>query len=585
MTRALGIVRLSLLTDESTSPARQQEIIEREAAKRGSSIVGWADDLDVSASRLAPLKRPKLARWLAQPDEYDELIFWRIDRLARKVGDFAEMVKWAEEHGKGLASATEPFDLSSPLGRAVAYLVAIFAEMEAAAISERVTGAHAYLRREGRWACGRAPFGHKPVENPAGPGYVLVIDEAAAEVCRDIVRRVIRGEAVNAIAADLNRRHVPSPSDHARIAAGKSVTGLVWRGTNIIKILRNPALLGYVVHKKAAVTGDDGTPIIRAPAIITETDWDRLQQALNAPERRQDKRRTQTPNLLLHVAYCALCEVPYTVQQQPRPAGGCYSYYRCRTHSKPGETRTRCPAQPINVPALNGLTEQLFLTQVGGVEIQERVYRPGVDHSDEIALLHRSLETIRKEYDGGDYSYPGGEEAYRTRLSGLTSRLRVLADLPMTEARYEYRPTGQTFADRWAASDTQARRQLMLNAGFQLRISRTTNHAPIDAAEAERLRLQHERSLQALVAGHAQSQVGPPKPGAVAAVQLDADAWERIRALADPRANLVIAWRLDPDLARRAGLAAEGRPVTVPDVGEAWREALAPIREHITGTR
>ena len=125
----------------------------------------------------------------------------------------------------------------------------------------------------------------------------------------------------------------------------------------------------------------------------------------------------------------------------------------------------------------------------------------------------------------------------------------------------------------------------MLNAGFQLRISRTTNHAPIDAAEAERLRLQHERSLQALVAGHAQSQVGPPKPGAVAAVQLDADAWERIRALADPRANLVIAWRLDPDLARRAGLAAEGRPVTVPDVGEAWREALAPIREHITGTR
>ena len=391
MTRALGIVRLSLLTDESTSPARQQEIIEREAAKRGSSIVGWADDLDVSASRLAPLKRPKLARWLAQPDEYDELIFWRIDRLARKVGDFAEMVKGAEEHGTGLASATEPFDLSSPLGRAVAYLVAIFAEMEAAAISERVTGAHAYLRREGRWACGRAPFGHKPVENPAGPGYVLVIDEAAAEVCRDIVRRVIRGEAVNAIAADLNRRHVPSPSDHARIAAGKSVTGLVWRGTNIIKILRNPALLGYVVHKKAAVTGDDGTPIIRAPAIITETDWDRLQQALNAPERRQDKRRTQTPNLLLHVAYCALCEVPYTVQQQPRPAGGCYSYYRCRTHSKPGETRTRCPAQPINVPALNGLTEQLFLTQVGGVEIQERVYRPGVDHSDEIALLHRSL--------------------------------------------------------------------------------------------------------------------------------------------------------------------------------------------------
>jgi len=39
----------------------------------------------------------------------------------------------------------------------MAYLVAIFAEMEAAAISERVTGAHAYLRREGRWGGSWAP--------------------------------------------------------------------------------------------------------------------------------------------------------------------------------------------------------------------------------------------------------------------------------------------------------------------------------------------------------------------------------------------------------------------------------------------
>jgi DNA invertase Pin-like site-specific DNA recombinase len=570
MPRALGIIRLSLLTDESTSVERQQEIIEAEARKRGSSIAGWAKDTDVSASKFPPTKRPELAPWLARPEEYDELIFWRIDRLARKVGDFADMVRWADEHGKGLASATEPFDLASPLGRALAYLIAIFAEMEAAAISERVTGAHAYLRREGRWAGGRAPFGHRAVKNPSGPGHVLAIDEAAAAVCQGIVQRAIQGEAVNAIAADLNRRNVLSPTDHARVAAGRPVTGSVWRGTNIVKILRNPALLGYVVHKRAAVTGDDGTPIVRAPAIITETEWDRLQHALNAPERRRDKRRTQTPNLLLHVAYCALCEAPYTVQEQPRPAGGYYSSYRCRNHARPGETRTPCPAKPINVQALNELTEQIFLGQVGAVEILERIYRPGVDHSDEIALLHRSLETVRDEYDAGDYSYPGGEDAYRKRLTRLTDRLRGLADLPVTESAYEYRSTGQTFADRWRDSDTQARRQLMINAAFQLRVSRTPTGEPLDAALRDELVRKHERSLRGVLL-------------AAGVTEIRRDAWDEVRKLVDPHANLVIAFQLDPDLARRAGLAAEGRPVTAPDAEVAWQEVLAPVREHLAG--
>src|SRR5712692_356893 len=216
MTRALGVIRLSELTDESTSPARQREIIEAAARARDSTIVGWAEDLDVSATKFAPKDRPDLGKWMDRPDEWDELLFWRVDRFIRKVSDLAEMIAWAEKHGKNLKSATEDFDLKTPFGRAMAYLIGIFAEMEPSNTSERVTGAHAYLRRAGRWGGGKPPFGYVTAPNPDGKGYVLVIDDEAAELLREIARRVISGESVNSVTADLNRREIPTPSNQAR---------------------------------------------------------------------------------------------------------------------------------------------------------------------------------------------------------------------------------------------------------------------------------------------------------------------------------------------------------------------------------
>ena len=84
MARAVGVIRLSLLTEGTTSLARQRGIITAAATTRGSQIVGWAEDLDVSASKIHPMKRPELAAWLARQPDFDELI-------------------WAQVNGKGLA--------------------------------------------------------------------------------------------------------------------------------------------------------------------------------------------------------------------------------------------------------------------------------------------------------------------------------------------------------------------------------------------------------------------------------------------------------------------------------------------------
>ena len=52
--RGLGGSRALAMKDETTSPARQEGSINGEAALLGVEMVGWARDLNVSASEVEP---------------------------------------------------------------------------------------------------------------------------------------------------------------------------------------------------------------------------------------------------------------------------------------------------------------------------------------------------------------------------------------------------------------------------------------------------------------------------------------------------------------------------------------------------
>ena len=65
---AYGPVRLSVLTDETTSPGRQREADDQAAAALGidfgeGDALREAVDLDVSASKIGPFDRPELGKW------------------------------------------------------------------------------------------------------------------------------------------------------------------------------------------------------------------------------------------------------------------------------------------------------------------------------------------------------------------------------------------------------------------------------------------------------------------------------------------------------------------------------------------
>jgi DNA invertase Pin-like site-specific DNA recombinase len=106
--RAVDVLRLSVLTDETTSPERQHAANARAATAEGCKFVGEAVDLGVSASKTSPFERPELSKWLARPETFDALIFWRFDRAVRSMDHMNKLAEWAREHHKVIIFAEGP---------------------------------------------------------------------------------------------------------------------------------------------------------------------------------------------------------------------------------------------------------------------------------------------------------------------------------------------------------------------------------------------------------------------------------------------------------------------------------------------
>ena len=86
----------------------------------------------------------------ARRREVDVVVVWRLDRWGRSVADLMTTSGELNDLGVGFVSLTEALDPTTPTGRAMAGLLAIFAEFEREILRERVRAGIAPARKEGR---------------------------------------------------------------------------------------------------------------------------------------------------------------------------------------------------------------------------------------------------------------------------------------------------------------------------------------------------------------------------------------------------------------------------------------------------
>jgi DNA invertase Pin-like site-specific DNA recombinase len=129
--------------------------------QRGWTIVCQIKDVGSGAS-----DRPQreLLMQAARRREIDAILVWRLDRWGRSLADLVVTLKELAELDVGFISLTEALDLTTPTGRALAGLLAVFAEFEREILRERVKAGIAHARKEGR-PHGRPPTARRQARN------------------------------------------------------------------------------------------------------------------------------------------------------------------------------------------------------------------------------------------------------------------------------------------------------------------------------------------------------------------------------------------------------------------------------------
>lgn len=121
---------------------------------------GWdvREYVDIGESG-AKDRRPQLDALLgdARKRKIDGICVWKLDRFGRSLKSLLNMLEELRSLGVQFVSYTENLDFSTPVGRAMANLIGVFAEFERDLIKERVKAGLQNARAKGK-RLGRRPF-------------------------------------------------------------------------------------------------------------------------------------------------------------------------------------------------------------------------------------------------------------------------------------------------------------------------------------------------------------------------------------------------------------------------------------------
>lgn len=210
---ATGYVRVS--TEAQGADGLGSEA-QRAALHAACASKGWTlmrTEQDVASAK--NLDRPALHRALDYVRaERGALVVSRLDRLVRSVGDFAGLLDEAQREGWTMLVLDPMVDLSTPYGRALAQMAAVFAQLERELIGQRTREAIAASKAAGTYR-------NRPPE----------VDDATAALIVEMRGRRENGRPWShlRIARELNGLGLPAPR------------GIAWPESTVRKVLARAA--------------------------------------------------------------------------------------------------------------------------------------------------------------------------------------------------------------------------------------------------------------------------------------------------------------------------------------------------------
>jgi site-specific DNA recombinase len=439
MSNLLSVVRISDLTDATTSPERQKAKNQQYADLGDHKIIATAEDLDVSG-KIGPFERKSLGPWLTDPakiSQWDALIVSKLDRLSRSVRDFCELVEWLTDHGKKLVCLDPSIDLTSPRGEFMAQMIVGLAQFERKITSVRVKESTKHQRAQGQYVGGQIPFGYMPVKLD-GKGWGFVHDPVYAPIVAEMTRKLLGGWSQHQIAIWLNETGVPTSRNVVRRRQGKPELPSEWKSTSISKILGSPNIIGVMTSNGDVLRGADGIAVKRAEPLIDRETFELIKERLQQNSARTGPRSNGAA--LLRVAFCGACGSVMHISK-----AGPYRYYAC-ANARKGDG---CAEKRIRTELVEDMLEQALLDAVGNDKTRTRRVIAATDNTAEIAKIEEAIENLTATYASAGMS----AERYAKTVATLESRQAKLVaedeEKKQRPAEPEWVEGSDTVSEHW----------------------------------------------------------------------------------------------------------------------------------------
>ena len=279
--------------DDKASLNEQERRCREYCRQKGYDVVSSYQDVGSGTTK----KRQNFLRMLAEAKlkQFDIIVAWKADRLARGIYPCAALMEAIEEAGVAIETVAEPFD------RTTFEIRAVVGRIEVENIVQRTA--------MGREAMMKA--GHHHVKAPYGYDYDTEthrwrIIESEARWVKQIFDWYVEGVPSRRIARRLNAQGV----------ATKFSSRLGWSEKMVSELVSQEYYCGRYYRNKAQHTKKPNKPekwiLTEAPAIITEEEW---QEA----KRRRAKNTIRSPRnsrrlyLTDHILQCEECGTGFHV--------------------------------------------------------------------------------------------------------------------------------------------------------------------------------------------------------------------------------------------------------------------------------
>ena len=425
------------------------------AVAKGWTVEHTFTDNDISAYSGKP--RPGYRDLLdaVRGDLLDVILAWHPDRLHRSPVELEQFITLVERHGVSVETVQAGvWDLSTPSGRLTARQLGAVARFESEHKSERVRSALEQNAGEGR-SHGRQTYGWRRVHDVDTGRGRDIIEPDEAGVIREMARRIVSGDSIRSIVADLNRRGVPSPS-------GKS-----WRPGMVRAVVRRERNVGLRVHHGKVIGEGAWEPI------LDRGTYDQLIAVLNDPQRRTSV-SSAAAHLLSGIARCGVCgSVIRASMNRQTPSYTCQER-RC-------VSRGRADVDKYVTGVIVGL-----LARPDAADLL------APDRGDEIRQAIADAEGLRARLDRAADDYADGKidarqlerisARLRPQLQAAEARARIVDDSPLLAG-----VAGQPDARRVWDGLSLTRQRAIVDLLMEVRIMRTKQGARVFDPESVEL--------------------------------------------------------------------------------------------------